>query len=201
VRVVSTAAKFYMLALQAVERQPEVAYLNLITAGEILAGHFEYDKDELLDDDTQALLQRIDHGMPDGSSITRQLKGRLFQTKRRFVRTLTSLMTRHFFEHSESAFEECAFKQDSFAKRIAGAYDLRSKYVHTGRAFGHLIDIERDQALDFQRLIPDAGDAELKGILARAPTYVGLERTIRFALLRFIHINCFEVDERLNGDA
>ena len=46
-RAFQGASKFYLLALQNAEHNPEVAYLHLITAGEILSNFHNYKKDQL----------------------------------------------------------------------------------------------------------------------------------------------------------
>lgn len=58
-RTFETACSFYGRALRAAEIDPEVAYLHLITAGEILAGYFERDQDTLLDEAMKSALIEI----------------------------------------------------------------------------------------------------------------------------------------------
>ena len=48
-RQIQTACSFYARALRNAEEDPEVAYLHLITAGEVLAGMDEYETEDLLD--------------------------------------------------------------------------------------------------------------------------------------------------------
>ena len=58
--VLTSAGRFYLHALQHAENQPEVAFLDLITCGEILSYFFHYDQDDLLDDELRRDLVRIE---------------------------------------------------------------------------------------------------------------------------------------------
>jgi hypothetical protein len=179
------AAKFYLQALQNAERDPEVAYLHLITAGEILSSFFQYEKDDLLDAETKQHLDQVKIGMPDGPRIASLLSGKLRQVKRSFVRTIVQLTDGvGFFDRSESSRAYGRFKTETFRDCVAAAYDLRSRYVHTGVPFGHWIS-ENHCNNEVQIGQPVVGDGETEKILARAPTYIGLERAMRHSLLRF----------------
>ena len=64
-----------MQALQNAERAPETAYLNLITAGEILSTFFDNSKEEILDPtilETLAIIRKkIEGGRREGECNTR----------------------------------------------------------------------------------------------------------------------------------
>ncbi len=89
-----------------------------------------------------------------------------------------------FFDRPEATAERGLLKADSFRDSVAAAYDLRSRYVHTGTPFGNWIG-PGSTYHETQLGLPVTGDKELGRILAKAPTYVGLERVTRHALLRF----------------
>jgi len=42
-------------------------------------------------------------------------------------------------------------------------------------------------------------DKEFENLLVKSPTFCGLERIMRFCLLRFIHLHGCPIDEKLNG--
>jgi hypothetical protein len=180
-----SAAKFYLQALQTVERDPEVAYLHLISSLEILAGNFDYPKEELWDADLAALLEEIRAGMKDGARVAERVASRLYQVKRAFVRTVTDLIDDQFFYGSDVSVPAYALQQVEFEKSIAAAYDLRSLYVHTGSPFGRWIDWP-DQERPLGK--PVLNDKSLRKALERAPTYQGLERVTRYCLIRFLDI-------------
>ncbi len=192
-----TAAKFYLQALLNFERQPEFAYLNLITAGEVLSNYFEYPKDELLDEAIKGALNEIESAIPGGARLTNEIKTRLLQVRRRFVKAIEGLINSYFFTNSESTIEFATLKESDFHNRVLAAYDLRSRYVHTGIPFGTWIAMG---TTEIQPWIPAIGDKELQELLCRAPTYFGMERIIRFCLMRFLHINGIHIDRRLDDN-
>ena len=131
-----SASKFYCQALKNAEQDPEVAYLHLITAGEILSGFLKYELSALLDDETKANLELIREKCPEGDRIAQFISNRLFQVKKRFLKSITDLCDPGFFQRSEVPQPFGRFKADTFWGSIAAAYDLRSRYVHTGVPFG-----------------------------------------------------------------
>lgn len=200
VHFLDTAGKFYLLALQSFESQPEIAYLNLVTAGEVLSNYFHYDKDDLLDEKTKELLAAIEVGLENGQKIANHFRGKLLQVKARFVRTICSLINDYFFSHSESSRDYCALKKEDFKNRVSAAYDLRSIYLHTGVSFGEYIGGWSTGGPEIQVGSYLVGDREFQEALDKAPTYYGLERIIRFCLLSFIHMHGFPIDSRLDSN-
>jgi hypothetical protein len=192
------ASKFYLQALQAAENDPEVAYLNLITVGEILSNRYEYDEDTLLDEEIRNFLDIIRDKCPQGARIAKCISGRLRQVKRRFIETLVKLCDSSFFDRPEATAEHGLLKPDSFRDSVAAAYDLRSRYVHTGTPFGAWI-CPNSNPYETQYGLPVTGDKELGKILAKAPTYIGLERVTRHALLRFAQSNGAYVEPNISG--
>ena len=160
----NAACKLYMQALRNVESEDETAYLNLVMAGEILARH-----------------------------NTPKKKG-----KERFTTALTELVDDKFFSSTESNIYDRLhglgfFKKNGagFKKHIGNAYELRNKYVHHGIPFGTWIrpdytcqDIQIGRPNvdeETTRIVPGYGD-----IVNSAPTFIGLERTIRYCLLKML---------------
>ncbi|WP_228938241.1 HEPN domain-containing protein [Paraburkholderia saeva] len=180
-----TACSFYARSLRACEFDPEVAYLHLITAGEILAGYFERDQDDLLDESIRDSLSAIASGLPNGEQIVKIIRGRLLQIKRKFVKAFTELVTTDFFAKAESTHSFLSLSPDTFERRMAAAYDLRSKFVHTGIHFGSWTAPRGNDCAEIQSGRPVVSNKEFGKILATAPTFIGLERAVRFVLLRF----------------
>jgi hypothetical protein len=178
------AAKFYLQAMQNVEHDSEIAYLDLIAAGEILSGFYDYEKDELMDDNIKQVLSKIREEMNDGTKIAKQLSDRMFQVKRRFVESIIRLIDEKFLGSTERQ-TIGGFKSDSFRSSISAAYDLRSRYVHTGISFGPWVSLKVGGRLnEIQLGSPMMEDKEFGKILRKAPTYIGLERVIRYCLLQ-----------------
>lgn len=175
------AAAFYRRALQAVEDDPEMAYLHLITAGEILSASTPFDEARHLDDDVRGVLARL-RALNDGDRLARILLARLHGVKRRFVDTITDLVDDGFFGRTEAAERYAGFQREDFARRIKAAYDLRSQHVHTGYEFGQWVGPDRLGA-EVQLGNPVVPDKDMAKVLKWAPLFAGLERVTRYAIL------------------
>jgi hypothetical protein len=181
-----TALKFYQQALWAAEHDMEIAYLHLISVGEILTGSLELDETSLVDARTRALLARIEAEMPDGAKTARIVRSKLRGIKRRFVLGLESLLDPAFFEQSQAGYSFARLEAKAIAKRLSAAYDLRSRYVHTGQSFGIVVGPRGMDREEVQPGKPMHDDKEFAKALACAPTYIGLERILRYCLLRYL---------------
>ncbi|MFL1665319.1 hypothetical protein [Bacillus cereus] len=190
IQLFNAAGKFYLRALQTYETTPENAYLDLITCGEMLSNYYSFEDKQMYDDRLLAIFEEIEGEMVNGKAIVKDFKNRLYQIKRRFTFTILKLLTDDFFEASEAQGTQFSIIQDTIQKRIQAAYDLRSKYVHTGIQFGRDISIEFSEVSMERFLLPeDKLDKDLLKILNQAPTFKGLERIIRFCLLQFLQTN------------
>jgi Apea-like HEPN len=179
------AAKFYWQALQNAERDAEVAYLHLITAGEILANAHHPEKTDELDEEVRAIVDQVRQHLPDGEKACRVLTSRMRQIKRRFRSTVEELIDDAFFGASNGSIPWVKFKREHFSKHVSAAYDIRSRYVHSGDAFGGWIAPRGDCSEEVRHGIPG---------VESAPTYVGLERVIRYCLVRFAERHQLIVD-------
>lgn len=178
------AAKYYWQALQSYERDPETAFLNLITAGEILSNYKDFDQD-FFDESIVNVFNKIREQMNDGERVIKTLKKRMLSIKKRFVTAIVSLVDDAFFERSECT-DFARLKKESFEKAIGAAYDLRSLYVHTGVSFGNRVSNTMGGMNNEVRVgLPIDDNKELKKALTHTPTLLGLERVIRYCLLRF----------------
>ncbi|WP_155523589.1 HEPN domain-containing protein [Nodosilinea nodulosa] len=189
-RLFQTAAKFYCLALRSFESDSEIAYLHLITSLEILSEADKRSNHEFLDEVTTEHLAKIRQELENGKKIANHFESRMRQIKRRFVDFVLSSITQEFFSRTENLRSIGCFEITSFPKTVAAAYDLRSKYVHTGVPFGALIGIDAGTSNEELRTVPaPTQDKELAKILNLAPTLVGLARIARCCLLRFAAIH------------
>ena len=193
-----TAGNFYLRSLRIVEEQPEVAYLDLVTAGEILSNYFTFSDEQLYGGDLLTLLDEIRNQLSDGEKKASKIKSRLYQVRRRFKLTLLDLLNATFFTTTEATEAFGALTSDSIESTIVAAYDLRSRYIHTGERFGTWIHSLEHLGVEKQIGIPVVDDKEYKKILVKAPTFIGLERIMRYCLLAFIHKELCPVDKRLD---
>jgi len=184
------ASKFYLKSLQNAENDPEIAYLHLITAGEILSNYYKYEKKELLDKQTKGELLQTENELSNGTKVAKSISGKMLLIKRKFVNTIIKLVKHDFFLKSESSEKYGAIKESLFRDLVSAAYDLRSRYVHTGIPFGNWI-CRNTGGINNEIQIgkPVLEDKELSKIIAKAPTYIGLERIIRYCLLQFAKLN------------
>lgn len=185
-----SAGKFYLRALQISEHDPEIAYMNLITAREILSNFYDYQKENLLDDKIKNTLKIISISLPEGIKYVEEIQERLQQVKKRFTLTISSLVDDDFFSRSESQDMIGRFSSNTFRKSIGAAYDLRSCYLQTGISFGKWISIKiGDKHYEVQIGKPVLNDKKYANIISKAPTYVGLERIVRYCLIKFAQQN------------
>lgn len=194
------AGKFYLNALQTMEKDIENAFLNLITCGEILSNFYDYSEDELYDEDLKKIFRELSLITQD--SYIKQLKSRLYQVKRKFSLTVSRLLNKKFFTKTESDEENTQFQEDDIDKNIKAAYDIRSSYVHTGQSFKQYIEQTYSHINEVPRpyLEPNVEDKDLKKVLKKIPTFIGLERIMRYVLLRFLHTNGVYIHQDLNND-
>lgn len=111
------------------------------------------------------------------------------QIKRKFLITFMDLIDDSFFDRTEATQQYAAFKKDDFRSNLAAAYDLRSRYVHTGERFGKWVEARGGRLEEIIPGTPYGPPADLVKILDKAPTFIGMERVVRYALLRFAAAN------------
>ncbi|ACK92740.1 MULTISPECIES: HEPN domain-containing protein [Bacillus cereus group] len=198
-QMIIAAGKFYNRALSIYPTEPELAFLDLITCGEIISNFNEeqYTEEQLYDEN---LLKNFDRilTLEHGDRIVRDLKNRLFQVKRKFYYSLIELLNDNFYENTEVIQGLGKITKDTIEQNIKSAYDLRSLYVHTGLEFGdHIKPIRQFQnEIVMGEVHPSVQRA--KKALNNTLTFTGLERIIRYALLKLIHNNGVKIDDKLD---
>ncbi|OUB82049.1 hypothetical protein BK784_38920 [Bacillus thuringiensis serovar medellin] len=198
-QMIIAVGKFYNRALSIFPTQPELAFLDLITCGEIISNFNEeqYTEEQLYDENLLKNFERI-LNLEHGDRIVRDLKNRLFQVKRKFYYSLIELLNENFYENTEVIQGLGKITKDTIEKNIKSAYDLRSLYVHTGLEFGdHIKPIRQFQnEIVMGEVTPSVQRA--KNALNNTLTFTGLERIIRYALLKLIHNNGVKIDDKLD---
>ncbi len=196
VELLFAAGKFYLQALELVENDPEIAFVNLVTAGEVLSNGLKFNDWELFDDELRSVLETIKEKA--GQENYCAIKRRMHQVRRKFCLTLSRLLNDNFFTGSESKIPFYDLKMEDIESRLKAAYDLRSRYLHTGARFSVWVQPNCNTFADVQIGQPLVKPADWQKILAKTPTFIGLERIVRYSLLRFIHLHITPIDERLN---
>ncbi len=171
------------------ERWPidkEVAYFRLVQALECASSNESFSDDERFGHDEQLthyLKWLIELEDLTGEKCAEFIKQRLYQVKRGVWLWLQEHVDSQFYAQAPESISE-----DSLKRCLSSAYDLRSAYVHAGTKFGDYIDPIQGRCGtaeiipgDFLAICPDS---ELRKVLSNAPTFVGLERVVRYALTK-----------------
>lgn len=193
------AGKFYNRAIRIFPNEPELAYLDLITCGEIISSFYEESltDNELYDEQLLEYFKVIET-MDNGQSIVRNIKRRLYQVKRKFTASALKNLNDEFFSKNETIGNIGKITKDNAETIVKAGYDLRSLYVHEGLEFGDYITPDKNYHNERVLFSPyGLGTKETK-VIGNSPTFLGLERMIRFSLLTLLNSNGVPLDERLN---
>jgi len=192
-----TATRFYANALRVFPADPEMAFLHLVVALEIIASQIEVPCHDLYDEQTRKDLENIAKKVSNRAA--RRVRQRLYQIRRRVVYAAKHLVSDVFFEGTQAK-ETLRLTRRKLESCVKAAYDLRSKYAHGGAQFGIWFAMHvGGPTAEVQMGSPvlPGSQKELEQLLARIPTFVGLERLVRFVLLRFAHCYIDEIHPRL----
>ena len=184
----TVAAKAYAESLTLLPFDRELAYFRLIQALESVIDPGEFTEEERYSHDASLMahlewLESLDD--PRGKKVASFLRSRLYQIKRSVI----LWVSRHIRDDFYST-EPGAITSVNLMKALSGAYDLRSRYVHTGEDFGVWIDPARGRCegletvpRGFSEICPDK---TLRKTLQKAPSYLGLERLVRYLLVSIL---------------
>ena len=188
---IMAAAKCYSEALRLLPLDREIAFFRLIQAIECVSGKSQYTDEERFSHDEQLWtylkwLEQLDD--ETGKRCAAFVKNRLYQVARGVWLWLDKRIDGDFFTA-----ESYALADDNLKACVSGAYTLRSKYVHGGAAFADFID-PTDGRCGSLETIPDSfleacQDKDLRKTLARCPSFLGLERLVRYGLTKELSAN------------
>lgn len=193
------AASFYSRALRSYQNDPEVAFLHLISGLEIIASQMNFSEDQIYDDELKSDFELIIKSVPEGADVVKRLKGRLYQLRRKVVLAAEALTNDTFFAGSESDNQSFALTKDNLTTAVQAAYDVRSLYVHGGARFLVWFDpLARNNEIQIGKPVLPESEKELATLLSKIPTFLGLERLLRFITLRYAHLNLLRLQDSLN---
>jgi len=195
ISITNAAGRFYLRSIRLFDTDPEIAFLDLVTCGEIISNYYQYPDEELYDDNILQILNTIEQN--EGPEVANTIKNRLYQVRRKYVTTITKLLNAYFFQNTESTGGFASLKQNDVLERIKASYDLRSRYVHKGIKIGNWLD-PQSFLNEVQVGIPVVESTDLAKLLSMTPTWTGMERIMRYCLLRFLHSNGVPIDDRLD---
>lgn len=180
------AAKCYSEALNIFPFDREIAYFRLIQALETAGADSAYTEEQRFGHDKQLTshLEWLDEQAdPRASKIAEFIKSRLYQVSRGVWLWVQQRIDGSFYIN-----ERYALTSTNLQKSLSSAYALRSQYVHLGVAFGDYIDPVNGRCADFETLpqymIDLCPTKSLQKVLSMAPSFVGLERLVRYCLLK-----------------
>ncbi len=186
------AGRLYTQAIRIVEENPELAFLSLVTVGETLSSYFDYRSEDLLDKNTKSLLMEIKCNSSNGEEIYNKLIKKFSSIRAKFVLHLTGCLDDRFFTNSETEHKYNQLTKENISLRLRAAYDLRCKYVHDGKSGNSWLSVkyvrEHEEVFSQNRNLGPIveGDKEMQKIIRDTPTFLGLERIVRYALIKFL---------------
>jgi hypothetical protein len=126
-------------------------------------------------------------GDPRGKQCAKFIKGRLYQVTRHVQLWLRTHIDEKFYVR-----EPWAIEAEHLGSVMASAYALRSSYVHRGTVFGDFIDPSAGRCETLETvpstLLELCADKELRKALAKAASFSGLARLVRYSLLKEIDL-------------
>ncbi len=178
------AAKCYSEALRLLPFDREIAFFRLIQAIECVSSQSQFTDEERFSHDDQLWsylkwLEQLDDA--NGKPCADFVKNRLYQVTRGVQLWLDNRIDMAFYSP-----ENHGLTSETLRNTVSAAYTLRSKYVHGGAAFGDFIDPTEGRCGSLET-IPDSFleaclDKNLRKTLARCPSFLGLERLVRYGL-------------------
>lgn len=181
------AGRFYAQSLRQVEEYPEMAFLSLITVGEILASYFKYPLEELIDDDTTNLLRELREIAGPGEKLAKKVESKIYGVSEAFCKYILGCLDDKFFEKPEASNSYEQLKKEDIKQRLKAAYNMRSHFVHAGRFQSNWMAVNfLNNNEEVVHGNPIIGDRETERMVKRSPTFIGMERIMRCALIKFL---------------
>ncbi len=178
-----TATDFYAHALRSYRSDPDSAYLSLVTAGEILADAEQPDPEPFFGEQAREFLEALQAAQVDEKWQTYARKN-LFAATARFVGVLRDALDDEFFERTEAHTDTPPFRitKDKIEKALRATYGVRSLLSHAGIRISNWLHADQFYEVPIGR--PVMRDQRAAKALESCLTILGLERVIRYALLR-----------------
>lgn len=185
------AARFYWRALSNMQKEPELAFLDLVSCGEALSGGYDYTDDELTKNDVE--WHKIENLINDGrfelkarEKLYGFIKKRMFRVKRKYILTIVNSLNSYFFTHTECIGQGKigCIQRDTIENNVKKTYDLRSKYIHEGLRINDYIKSLRNWKNEVEILQSLNNEEKISQNIF---TLHGLERVMRYCLLVYIH--------------
>jgi len=130
------AAKLYSQALLLIEEQPDMAYLNLVSAIEALCSSYDTGIKEIASSYPN-LAHIITQVEPKEvrEKLEKELLNVLYFTKKSFVKFVLDHIEKTFWDESERGPKFARIQPEELENILKRVYDQRSKTLHTGEPF------------------------------------------------------------------
>ncbi len=169
------AGMFYQLALENWVNRPALAYSSLISSLEAVLPLRDYTNKELFDDRRIKDFELI-QSLPDGDKIVNRFKGSLYSIRRKLGIFVTDKLPETFFEEPECKHDNGLLKKENLGKAMKAAYDLRSKFLHTGNSIGYWPLEQTSDGLEVPMRGAVIHDRAVEKLVNNTVTLTGLER-------------------------
>ena len=116
--------------------------------------------------------------MQNGKAIANLIRPHIRLVKRRFVSGLSLYLDQPFFAYTYSEMLEARLTPDNIAEALGKAYDIRSRFVHTGLDVGGVLLLPAAHLPEINSLTLVGIPKETEKLLLGCLTFVGLERII-----------------------
>lgn len=190
------ASHYYGRALEVAYQDIEVAYLQLVMAMEILSEEPDLPDEQLYDEGLRSSFDKIST-LKGGDKIVRDLKSRLYQSRRTFAYGGKKLTGPPLFRGTEAEGNHGSLERGKITETLKSAYDVRSRHVHAGGRFGGHVTPHPSIHNEVVMGKPITPGSSMGKPLREAPTFLGLERIVRNAILEYLEGELGDVHPRL----
>lgn len=130
------SARLYHKAIQMIEDEPDLAYLNLISAIETLCYNMDIGDVGLSEanEKLHKLVLRVEDDQLRGE-LSAAIEKELYHCTRRFVEFVQAYVEEEFWQNERPEWERARVDPGDFEKHLRRIYDQRSKTLHEGRPF------------------------------------------------------------------
>ncbi len=182
---VLSAAAFYQQALTLFSDRPHLSFSLLVSSLESLLPLVDYSEEELFDPLLLSDFSTIASQAKGGELIVERLKSRMYQVRRKCGAFVAKTLDAQFYERHESSEAFFSVKPDRIDERIKAAYDLRSRFLHTGHSHGSWIDVLKHAGAEVMIGDPVIEDVKETGSAIGHFDRTGTNRAILFISLGF----------------
>lgn len=180
------SCSFYTAALQLFSKDAVLAFVLFLSSLECLSQSLDVTDEELFGKDFWKKLCIIKNDLKGGEAFYKDLCSRLFQIGQRCAIFVDRYLDNNFYDNPECSDNIHILKREDIRKRIKAAYTLRSKYLHIGKSHGGWTEYCKHVGAEVVIGIPVIDDPDLKKMVMRSPTLVGIERILHYCLYKKI---------------